>query len=168
MRRHSGAGLCLERRARRAAAAGLRHRHRAAREGDWQITYDSAGSRILDRRAPVPAVPVPRFPSRRRKTGAGRGPARPDDLLDQPDPAIYGVDAFYPAAPVVTGGDQWQRGRRLLAVRVFPSSIIPSQTSCAIIPTSRLRCRDARGGRERRDGRSGAVPRSRGRELRPR
>ena len=49
----------------------------------------------------------------------------PPLLLDQPDPAIYGVDAFYPAAPVATGDEQWQRGRRLLAVRVFPFQYNP-------------------------------------------
>ena len=94
--------------------------------GDWQITYDSAGSRILDGRAQVPAVPVPQLPE---PSPQNQAPAvdelGPPLLLDQPDPAIYGVDAFYPAAPVATGDEQWQRGQRLLAVRVFPVPVQP-------------------------------------------
>ena len=94
--------------------------------GDWQLTYDSAGSHILAESAQVPAVPVPQFPE---ATPENQAPVvddlGPPTILDQPDPAIYGVDAFYPAAPVVTGDVQWQRGRRLLAVRVFPFQYNP-------------------------------------------
>ena len=51
----------------------------------------------------------------------------PDFLptLDRPDPAIYAVDAFYPASPVQAEELGWQAGRRLLAVRVFPFQYNP-------------------------------------------
>jgi hypothetical protein len=94
--------------------------------GDWQIAYDSAGSSILAERARVPAVPVPQLP---QPTPENQAPdvdsLSPPTLIDQPDPAIYGADAFYPAAPVAAGDVQVQRGRRLLAVRIFPFQYNP-------------------------------------------
>ncbi len=94
--------------------------------GDWRLTYDATGSHTLDQRAQVPAVPVPQLPE---PMPQGRAPVADETdllpVLDRPDPAIYAVDAFYPAAPVVAGDVQWQRGRRLLALRVFPFQYNP-------------------------------------------
>lgn len=94
--------------------------------GAWRLSFRSRGEQIIAGRATVPSVPVPYL--------ATSGPTMatsPEDLpdsvptMDRPDPAIYNVDAFYPASPVVTGQEQWQRGRRLLAVRVFPFQYNP-------------------------------------------
>jgi hypothetical protein len=46
-------------------------------------------------------------------------------MVNRPDPAIYGVNAFYPAAPVLAGQVQWRQGKRLLPVQVFPFQYNP-------------------------------------------
>ncbi len=104
-------------------------------DGDWRIAHDSAGSRILDRRIEVQSVPVGQAPEPGPRS-PGMDGAELDQFVevDRPDPAIYGVDAFYPASPVVTGEIQGQRGRQFLAVRVFPFQYNPVTASCAIIP----------------------------------
>ena len=45
--------------------------------------------------------------------------------VDQPDPTIYHADALYPASVVEAGAVQWQGGRRLLPLRVFPFQYNP-------------------------------------------
>ncbi len=94
--------------------------------GDWVLAVQTAGSYTLPQRPTIPAVPVPDV--------APPGPESwieqqdlPDamPMIDRPDPAIYQQDAFYPASPAVVGDVQWQRGRRLLAVRVFPFQYNP-------------------------------------------
>ncbi len=94
--------------------------------GAWELAASTAGSRVLADRLAIPAVPVPDF--------ALQGPEspveRPDlpgivPIVDRPDPAIYQRNAFYPASPAVAGDVQWQAGRRLLAVRVFPFQYNP-------------------------------------------
>lgn len=95
-------------------------------EGEWRLTYESIGSRILADRIEAPAVPVPLIPEPVPQSQlANGGEFDPIVEVDRPDPAIYGADAFYPAAPVVAGDVQWQRGRRLLAVRVYPFQYNP-------------------------------------------
>ncbi len=94
--------------------------------GTWELSYRSVGERTLAQRLTVAAVAVPDLPV----PGPGNA-ASPEDLpqavptVDRPDPAIYGLDAFYPAAPVIAGAEQWQRGRRLLAVQVYPFQYNP-------------------------------------------
>ena len=94
--------------------------------GDWRLTHVSHGSRILDARVAVPAALsfIMSDPEPQGKQMQDNGPDQPGEI-DKPDPAIYEVNAFYPASPVVTGDVQWQRGRRLLAVRVFPFQYNP-------------------------------------------
>ncbi len=94
--------------------------------GQWTLEARGVGSRVLPQRPAIPAVPVPNLSLlgpeswTRRSDLPGAVPT-----IDRPDPAIYGVDAFYPASPAVAAAEQWQRGRRLLAVRVFPFQYNP-------------------------------------------
>ncbi len=94
--------------------------------GEWTLRFESTGSRILAERVPVAAVPVPDLDL--------NSPIAPQDreewptavpVVDRPDPAIYGVDAFYPASPVIAGEPVLQGGRRILPVRVFPFQFNP-------------------------------------------
>ncbi|HSN76264.1 MAG TPA: C25 family cysteine peptidase, partial [Anaerolineae bacterium] len=94
--------------------------------GDWELSFESNGSRILDERVAVAAVPVPDLDL--------NGPVAPQDraelpsavpVVDRPDPAIYGANAFYPASPVVAGEPVVQGGRRILPVSVFPFQYNP-------------------------------------------
>jgi hypothetical protein len=94
--------------------------------GDWELSFESSGSRILAEQVAVAAVPVPDLDL--------NGPTAPQDrevwpssvpVLDRPDPGIYGVNAFYPASPVVAGEAVVQGGRRILPVRVFPFQYNP-------------------------------------------
>ncbi|MGQ9491095.1 MAG: C25 family peptidase propeptide domain-containing protein [Anaerolineae bacterium] len=96
-------------------------------EGDWKLAVRTAGSRILPQRLAIPAAPVPNLSLHGPKSGAQRAEL-PGVVptVDRPDPAIYQHDAFYPASPAVAGDVQWQRGRRLLAVRVFPFQYNPA------------------------------------------
>ncbi len=94
--------------------------------GAWTIAYESRGQQELS--APDVILPVP------QPQVALDAPLSPQEVADrvaaapavpQPDPAIYAVNAFYPASVVQAGPEQWQRGRRLLAVRVFPFQYNP-------------------------------------------
>ena len=95
--------------------------------GDYEITFESPSATLLAGQADVGAAPAPDLP----QPGAARPLASLAEELsavptiDRPDPAIYRTDAFYPASPVVDGGVQWQAGRRLLALRVFPFQYNP-------------------------------------------
>jgi hypothetical protein len=93
---------------------------------NWELRFESPGSRILAERFAVAAAPVPNLDL--------NGPVAPQDLealpssvpvVDRPDPGIYGVDAFYPASPVIAGEPVWQDGRHILPVRVFPFQYNP-------------------------------------------
>ncbi|HSN73771.1 MAG TPA: C25 family peptidase propeptide domain-containing protein, partial [Anaerolineae bacterium] len=95
-------------------------------DGDWRIEYQSPGAQLLAQAMDVPAAPVPDVRAFERYDSRGN-PVLPVDAptVDLPDPSIYAVDAFYPESPVVAGAEQWQRGRRLLALRVFPFQYNP-------------------------------------------
>lgn len=94
--------------------------------GQWTLEARGVGSRTLPQRLAIPAVPVPNLSLRGPESWTRRG-----DLpgavptVDRPNPAIYGTNAFYPASPALAGDEQWQRGRRLLAVRIFPFQYNP-------------------------------------------
>lgn len=88
--------------------------------GRWELDFVSDASRVLEQRIAVPAVPVPLVDHAMSAPGDPMGGVVALLTDDRPDPAIYGRDAYYPHSPVVAGAEQWQRGKRLLSVRVFP------------------------------------------------
>ncbi len=94
--------------------------------GDWELVSRTTGSRTLPERPLIPAAPVADLVLAGPESWTQR-----QDLpgivptTDRPDPAIYKRNAFYPASPAVAGDVQWQRGRRLLAVRIFPFQYNP-------------------------------------------
>jgi hypothetical protein len=94
--------------------------------GDWQLNFESSGSRVLDQQVAVAAVPVPNL-----EYASLIAPEKLEELpssvpvVDRPDASIYGVDAFYPASPVVAGEVVVQGGRRILPVQVFPFQYNP-------------------------------------------
>ncbi len=118
-------------------------------EGEWELSFESAGERLLPVSSPLPAVPSP------QALVLPWGWQGADDLpeaaprQDRPDPAIYGRDAFYPAQPVQGGPEGWQRGRRLLAVRVFPFQYNPIAGTLRFQPDLRVTVR-VRGTGDRR------------------
>ncbi len=94
--------------------------------GGWDLRFESNRSRIMPERVIVNAAPVPMLDL--------DGPTALHDqtewltyvpVIDQPDPAVYGVDAFYPSSPVVVGEVIIQDGQRVLPVRVFPFQYNP-------------------------------------------
>jgi hypothetical protein len=107
--------------------------------GGWELTYESIGSRILAEQVTLAAVPTPNLDL--------NGPVAPLNLavlpsavpvIDQPDPAIYGVNAFYPASPVIAGEPVTQGGQRILPVRVFPFQYNPVTGQVRYHPDLRL------------------------------
>lgn len=105
-------------------------------DGAWQLSYEAAGTRELRAALPLPAAPAPL-----RDLGGPQGAAdRPAavQLADRPDPAIYGRNAFHPAAPVTAGPEQWQRGRRLLPVRAYPFQYNPAAGMLRYHPELRI------------------------------
>ena len=46
-------------------------------------------------------------------------------MIEEPDPTIYSNNALYPASLIQTGEVQWQRGKRLLPIRVYPFQYNP-------------------------------------------
>ena len=95
-------------------------------DGDWRITTQTPGARLLDQGVDVAAVPVPDLaPPGPHGWAADVELPGAVPTVDRPDPTIYGANAFYPSSPVVPGAVQWMQGRRLLALRVFPFSYNP-------------------------------------------
>ncbi len=94
--------------------------------GAWDLTFESTGSRILPERVTIAAAPVPNLnlPSLIAPDEMAALPSSVP-VVDRPDPAIYDVDAFFPASPVVAGEVVLQGGRRILPVRVFPFQYNP-------------------------------------------
>lgn len=93
--------------------------------GEWTMSVAPGEGRVLRRDLPLTAVPVPQsiLPDPTGWADADWPDAVP--TVDRPDPAIFQRGAFYPDAIVQTGAVQWQRGRRLLPVRVFPFEYNP-------------------------------------------
>ncbi len=94
--------------------------------GAWTLDAATTGSRLLPQRLNIPPVAsvLPSSPDPLGLSPGHRG-YQPVPYSRQPDPTIYGRDAFYPATVAMTAGEQWQNGKRLLAVRVFPFQYNP-------------------------------------------
>ncbi len=94
--------------------------------GEWAVSVAPGAAVLIPVAAALPAVPVPQpiLPGAAGWDDTDRPTAVP--VVDRPDPAIYRADAFYPASVVQAGPVQWQRGQRLLAVRVFPFQYNPA------------------------------------------
>ena len=96
--------------------------------GEWEVSYESSRMRELKQAlsGPISSVPVPEL-RREDMVGWSERAELPSQMMtiEEPDQSIYGVDAFYPAEPLMSVEEQWQRGRRLLALRVFPFQYNP-------------------------------------------
>ncbi len=94
--------------------------------GGWTLSVEPGESIAIGQPTHLPAVPVPQpiLPGPLGWSAEAERPAAVP-VIDRPDGQIYGADAFYPAALVQPGPEQWQRGRRLLALRVFPFEYNP-------------------------------------------
>ncbi len=94
-------------------------------EGEPILTVTPGAARLLSQPTPLAAVPAPQ-PVEPKPYGWLTGEDLPAvSTLDRPDPTIYQTDAFYPATLAQAGMIQWQAGRRLLQVRVFPFQYNP-------------------------------------------
>lgn len=95
--------------------------------GDYQVTYESLAPQTLPQQITLAAAKVPdaiTFQADQAGAALGELPSVAP-VIEKPDPAIYTVNAFYPASLVVEGEVQWQRGKRLLPLRVFPFQYNP-------------------------------------------
>lgn len=94
--------------------------------GDWTLAFSTAGQKVIALDKALDAAPSLDL-DLNGPTAWQDLPALPDEApeIDRPDPAIYAVDAFYPASVVVAGQEQWQRGQRLLAIRAYPFQYNP-------------------------------------------
>lgn len=94
--------------------------------GEPILTVEPGAAQLLSQPTPLAAVPAPQ-PVEPKPYGWLTGEDLPAAVatLDRPDPAIYQTDAFYPATLAQAGMIQWQAGRRLLQVRVFPFQYNP-------------------------------------------
>ena len=94
--------------------------------GEPVVTVEGDTTEALRYPGALPAVPVPQPPAP-NPLGvlADLDQAADVRTMDQPDPTIYNADAFYPASVVEAGAVQWQGGRRLLPLRVFPFQYNP-------------------------------------------
>ena len=96
--------------------------------GEWSLSFKSTASRVLPDTMAVAAVPVANLSSEDLasiQSGSTESLVSAIPTVDRPDPAIYGVDAFYPATPVVTGKVVQQGDKRLLFAQVFPFQYNP-------------------------------------------
>lgn len=117
------------------------------------LSVDPGEAHVIKLNRPLPAAPVPQ-PLPFTPLGYADEAARPDAVptIQQPDPAIYAADRFYPANAVQADREQWQRGRRLLALRVFPFEYNPVAGVVRFHPDMRVTVRVA--GAEARGQRS--------------
>ncbi len=94
--------------------------------GEPILTVEPGAAQLLSQPMLLAAVPAPQ-PVEPKPYGWLTGEDLPAAVatLDRPDPAIYQTDAFYPATLAQAGMIQWQAGRRLLQVRVFPFQYNP-------------------------------------------
>jgi hypothetical protein len=112
---------------------------------DWTISYTASEGEVLTLDAALPAVRVPELnlhlpgglPINDPDAAADLPSAVP--LVERPDPAIYGADAFYPARLVEAGPVVQQRGQRFLPVRVFPFQYNPVQGQLMLHRTIEVR-----------------------------
>ena len=109
--------------------------------GGWELTFEVVGSQVMEQRLTIPAVPVPELDV----SGAAGWATLPVEerpsavpVVDRPDPTVYGVDAFYPASPVVVGEPVWQGQQRLLPVRVYPFQYNPVTQQLRYDPEFRI------------------------------
>ncbi len=93
--------------------------------GTWRITVSTPGTRVLTVPAVLPAVPVPDMPPAPPEGWNPENGPTAVPVANRPDPQVYATNGFYPQSPVVSGSEQWQRGQRLLALRVFPFQYNP-------------------------------------------
>lgn len=96
--------------------------------GEWEVSYESSRTRELAQRLaePMKSVPVSEL-TREEMVGWSERVELPSQVIsvERPDRSIYDTDVFYPAEPLMSVEEQWQRGRRLLALRVFPFQYNP-------------------------------------------
>ena len=113
--------------------------------GDWELTFESVGSRLLDERIAIGAVPVPDL-NLNSPTSLTDLETLPSYVptVDRPDPGIYGANAFYPASPVVAGEAIRQGDGRILPVRVFPFQYNPVTRQLLVPSRSANHCANAR------------------------
>lgn len=94
--------------------------------GVWEIDYTGTSQSIsIPPDFNVASVPVPAKDRSDYTEWTIAGADLTVPTINQPDESIYGNNTFYPADPVVAGEEIWQRGRRLLAVTVFPFQYNP-------------------------------------------
>ncbi len=114
-------------------------------DGAWTISYTASASEMVALDAALPAVPVPELNLHRPGGLPVNDPDAAADLpgavplVERPDPAIYGADAFYPARLVEAGPVVQQRGQRFLPVRVFPFQYNPVQGQLQLHRTIEVR-----------------------------
>lgn len=108
--------------------------------GRWQLTFQTPGATVLSQTVRLAAVLLPVTPNLGPDGGLGHD-SLPTSVqrMDRPDSQIYGSSALYPPQPVVAGAEQWQRGRRLLHLQVFPFQYNPAAGRLRYLPHVQIR-----------------------------
>lgn len=107
--------------------------------GELEVSYDLAGSRLLDQGVDIPSAPVPNWPTDEFESADERPTMVP--VIEQPDPAIYSTDAFYPASPVAWDEAFRNGDKRLLPIRVYPFQYNPVTRELRYHPDVRITVR---------------------------
>lgn len=107
--------------------------------GQWRISVEAKDAVTLPLDQPLPAVPTPQIDLNSPQPWQNRSDL-PEEvpLVDQPDPAIYRGTRLFPQQVVEAGPEQWQRGRRLLLVHVFPFQFDPAGAALRYYPSVRV------------------------------
>ncbi|MFZ2488939.1 MAG: C25 family cysteine peptidase [Anaerolineae bacterium] len=119
--------------------------------GNFRLSYTSAGSGLLVTQSVVPSVLAPNLPALQISAADMASSPSSVPLVNRPDQDIYGANAFYPAEPVIAGEAQWQRGRRLLPVYVYPFQYNPATRTLRYHPDVRITVTVANPGNQRTD-----------------
>ena len=103
--------------------------------GDFRLVIATPGAQDLAVQVVIDPAPTPDTTSDHPRTSSDPDELPADAAMTvDPDPAIYGADAFYPQQPVIAGEVQWERGRRLLPLQVFPFQYNPTTGALRYLP----------------------------------
>ncbi|MCB0255143.1 MAG: hypothetical protein KDI55_15580 [Anaerolineae bacterium] len=119
--------------------------------GEWDMDFSAVELKEIALDEPLVAAPSPDL-SLNGPTAWQDLAALPETVreVNRPDPAIYTADAFYPSSVVVAGQEQWQRGKRLLALRAYPFQVNPVAGVLRYYPNIRIDIHVSAGGKPAR------------------
>ena len=104
---------------------------------EWSITYTATGEQTVPLSAPLDAVPVADLDLNSPYGALAQDVPDALPVVDRPDPAIYGQDAFYPASLAQAGPEGVRRRAAAPAGARLPVPVQPGPRRAALLSAHR-------------------------------